>query len=113
MGSYSAQGLAGTETPAAINPATGLSRVPPNLVGGLGTSFSNLFQQDYPTYRLGVTIGLPWGNNVAKANLGVARVEGDRIRNIREQAEQVIEAEVRNALQTVRSIEARLAAARA
>ncbi len=113
VGSYSSQGLAGTETPAAINPMNGLSRVPLNLVGGLGTSFSNLFQQDYPTYRVGVTIGLPWGNNVAKANLGVARVEGERIRNIRAQAEQVIEAEVRNALQTVRSIEARLAAARA
>lgn len=113
VGVYSSQGLAGTETPAAINPNTGLSRVPPNLVGGLGTSFSNLFQQDYPTYRVGVTIGLPWGNNVAKANLGVARVEGERIKNIRAQAEQVIEAEVRNALQTVRSIEARLSAARA
>ncbi len=113
VGSYSAQGLAGTETPAAINRATGLSRVPPNLVGGLGNSLTNLFQQDYPTYRVGVTIGLPWGKNVAKANLGVARVEGERIKNIRAQAEQVIEAEVRNALQTVRSIEARLAAARA
>ncbi len=113
VGSYSSQGLAGTETAAAINPATGLSRVPENLVGGLGTSFGNLFKQDYPTYRVGVTIGLPWGNRTAKANLGAARVEGERLTQIREQAEQVIEAEVRNALQALRSAEARLASARA
>jgi outer membrane protein TolC len=113
VGSYSAQGLAGALTAASINPATGLSRVPPNLVGGLGNSLGNLLQQDYPTYRVGLTIGLPLGNNVAKANLGIARVEGDRIKNTRAQAEQIIEAEVRNALQTLRSQEATLAAARA
>ncbi|MBK9765898.1 MAG: TolC family protein [Chloracidobacterium sp.] len=33
-GIYTTAGLAGTETPAAISPTTGLSRVPSNLVGG-------------------------------------------------------------------------------
>ncbi len=111
VGNYTSQGLAGTETPAAINPATGLSRVPPNLVGGYGSSIGNLFAQDYPTYRIGVTISLPWGNTTAKANLGRSLVTENRINNVRAQTEQVIEAEVRNALQALRSAEARLASA--
>ena len=111
VGSYTSQGLAGTETPAAINPATGLSRVPPNLVGGYINSLGNLFALDYPTYRVGVSISLPWGNRTAKANLGRTLVEGTRIQNQRAQTEQVIESEVRNALQAVRSAEALLASA--
>jgi outer membrane protein TolC len=111
VGSYTAQGLAGTETPAAINPTTGLSRVPPNLVGGYFTSLGNLAALDYPSYRVGVSISLPWGNRVAKANLGQSIVEGDRIANTRAQTEQVIEAEVRNALQALRSAESRLISA--
>jgi HAE1 family hydrophobic/amphiphilic exporter-1 len=111
VGSYASQGLAGTETPAAINPTTGLSRVPPNLVGGLFASLGNLAAQDYPTYRIGVSIGIPWGNTVAKANLGRSLVEADRLGNIRAQTEQVIEAEVRNAIQALRSAEARLSSA--
>ena len=86
VGSYSSQGLAGTESPAAINPVTGVSRVPPNLVGGYGTSLGNLAALDYPSYRVGVTIGIPWGNTTAKANLGRSLVEQTRIENQRAQA---------------------------
>jgi outer membrane protein len=111
VGSYTSQGLAGSETAAAINPATGLSRVPPNLVGGYFNSLGNLLGQDYPTYRVGVSISLPWGNTTAKANLGRTLVESNRIANQRAQTENVIEAEVRNSLQALRSAEARLASA--
>ena len=111
VGSYTAQGLAGNETARAIDPATGLSRVPPNLVGGYFNSLGNLAALDYPTYRAGVTISLPWGNTTAKANLGRSLVDADRIRNQRAQTEQIIEAEVRNSIQAIRSAEARLASA--
>ncbi len=111
VGTYTTQGLAGAETAAAINPVTGLSRVPENLRGGYTTSLGNLLQQDYPTYRIGVAISLPWGNTIAKANLGRTLVESDRIANLRAQQEQVIEAEVRNSMQSLKSGEARLAAA--
>ncbi len=110
VGSYTAQGLAGSETAAAFNDM-GVSRVPPNLVGGLFSSLGNLAALDYPSYRIGVNISLPWGNRVAKSNLGRVLVESDRIANTRAQAEQVIVAEVRNALQALRSAEARLEAA--
>lgn len=113
VGSVTTQGLAGTETPAAINPTTGESRVPPNLVGGYFTSLGALGRLDYPSYRVGVQITLPWGNTVAKANLGRTLVERDRIANQRAQVEQIIESEVRNALQALRSGEARVQAAAA
>ena len=130
-GAYTMTGLAGaaapprTTTPSALTtrvnelstiaglpvlPAgTTTSSVPPNLVGGYFNSLGNLIGQDYPTYRAGVTISLPWGNTVAKANLGRTLVEGDRIKNLSDQAENIIEAEVRNALQAIRSAESRLA----
>jgi HAE1 family hydrophobic/amphiphilic exporter-1 len=111
VSTYTAQGLAGTETPAAINPVTGLSRVPPNLVGGLGTSLGNLAALDYPSYHFGVSISLPLGNRIARANLGRTLVEAERIANNRAQEEQVVEAEVRNALQALRSAESRLVSA--
>jgi HAE1 family hydrophobic/amphiphilic exporter-1 len=50
-------------------------------------------------------------NTTAKANLGRTLVEADRLKNQRAQTEQTIEAEVRNALQALRSAEARLASA--
>lgn len=103
FGEYTSQGLAGSQA--------GQREVPPNLLGGYFSSLGNLLAQDYPTYRAGVTIQLPWGNRTAKANLGRTLVQGERIKNLRAQAEQVVEAEVRNALQALRSSEARLAAA--
>lgn len=86
---------------------------PPNLVGGYTKSLSNLFTQDYPTYRVGIRIGLPLRNRIAESNLGESLAVGRRIENQRAQQEQLIEADVRNATQTLRSAEARLAAAAA
>ena len=111
VGQYTSQGLAGAPTARSIDPDTGLTVVPENLRGGYFTSLGNLLQQDYPTYRVGVTIGLPWGNTVAKANLGRTLVQANRIGNQRAQTEQIIEAEVRNSMQALKSGEARLASA--
>ena len=103
VGSYTMQGLAGSPT--------GIREVPSNLVGGYFNSLGNLVGQDYPTYRVGVQISIPWGNRTAEANLGRTLVEGNRIENQKAQQEQIIEAEVRNSLQSLRSAEARLASA--
>ncbi len=107
VGSYTSSGLAGAPNPL----SSGAGTVPDNLEGGYFTSLGNLLAQDYPTYRAGVQISLPWGNRVAKANLGRTLVEADRLANSRAQAEQIIEAEVRNALQALRSAESRLTSA--
>ena len=100
------QGLAGS--PTAVGTARGVS---PQFIGGDPQSLANLFSYKFPTYRAGVNISLPIGNHVAKANLGRTLVEGDRLQNQRAQEEETIESEVRNAVQALRSAEARLNAA--
>jgi HAE1 family hydrophobic/amphiphilic exporter-1 len=107
VGSYTSAGLAGSPNPLSSGAAT----VPENLKGGYFTSLGNLLAQDFPTYRAGVQISLPWGNRVAKANLGRTLVEADRLANNRAQVEQIIQAEVRNGLQALRSAESRLTSA--
>jgi HAE1 family hydrophobic/amphiphilic exporter-1 len=52
-------------------------------------------------------------NRTAEANLGASLAQGNRIKEQLAQAEQLIEADVRNSLQAVRSAEARLASAAA
>ncbi len=138
VGTYNPTGLAGSLVAQGPNPLTagftdlftrvndlstlsGLPPIPPatisggsvpsNLVGGYPQSLSNLLAQRYPTVRVGVRISLPLGNETAKANLGRSLVAGSRIKTQRAQAEQIIEADVRNSLQAVRSAQARLAAA--
>ncbi len=97
--------------PLVINPTTTVSSPPENLVGGFFNSLGGIFSQRYPTYRIGVQIALPFGNRVAEANLGRSLAEGTQLRNQRAQTEQIIEAEVRNSLQALRSAEARLSSA--
>jgi HAE1 family hydrophobic/amphiphilic exporter-1 len=135
IGSYGMLGLAGALSPTAINPITssnialrdrvndlsvlaGLPVLPivqsqfsPDLLGGYGKSLSNLAANRYNNFRVGVQINLPLRNRTAEAQLGRSLVEGQRIATQREQLEQSIQVEVRNALQAVRSGEARLRAA--
>ncbi|HEX8891407.1 MAG TPA: TolC family protein [Pyrinomonadaceae bacterium] len=92
-------------------PATTTAGVAPNLIGGYGQSIQNLIDQNYPTARVGVRISIPLRNRTAEANLGGALALGNRIQDQLKQAEQIVEADVRNSLQSVRSAEARLAAA--
>jgi HAE1 family hydrophobic/amphiphilic exporter-1 len=103
--------LAGLE---ALPPTTTSSAtVSPNLVGGYGQSLSNIFQNNYPTARIGVTISLPLRNRSAEANLGSSLALGSQINVQLAQTRQLIEADVRNNLQAIRSAQARLAAAAA
>jgi outer membrane protein len=86
--------------------------LPANLVGGYSDVFGNIFANRYPTLRFGLQFNLPlFGNQTARAQFGHARVEGERIQTLREQLEQNIQIDVRNALQTLRTSEARLRAA--
>ena len=133
VGTYSGAGLAGTfvtptTTTSAITqrvndlsaiaglpplPAATPAPIAPNLVGGYTQSLANLFEQKYPTARVGVRLSLPLRNRTAEANLGSSLAQGRRIGDQIRQAEQLIEADVRNSLQAVRSAEARLASAAA
>lgn len=132
VGSYGMSGLAGALSSTAINPVTsssialrdrvntlsvlaGLDPLPitptpfsPDLQGGYGKSLQNLLSNNFTNFRVGVQISLPLRNRTAQAQLGRSLVEGERLATQREQLQQSIQVEVRNALQLVRSAEARL-----
>jgi HAE1 family hydrophobic/amphiphilic exporter-1 len=136
VGSYGINGLAGAVSSDGVNPFTasslqvrqrvdelsalaGLQPLPvvppqvlsPDLLGGYGQSLNNLLANRYSNFRVGIQIGLPLRNRTAEAQLGRSLVEGERIATQREQLEQAIQVDVRNALQSMRSAEARLRAA--
>jgi outer membrane protein len=136
VGTYGVTGLAGALSSNVVNPFTqsnlqqrqridelsvlaGLEPLPvippqtfsPDLLGGPGQSLQNLLANRYGTAKIGVQISLPLRNRTAEAQLGRSLVEGERLGTQREQLEQTIQVDVRNALQAVRSSEARLRAA--
>jgi len=136
VGTYGSSGLAGTLNTVGANPFTAsqlelrqrvdeLSRLAlldplpalpqqtlsQDLIGSFGQSVENLFTNRFNTVKVGVQINLPLRNRTAEAQLGRSLVEGERIATQREQLEQSIQVEVRNALQAMRSAEARLRAA--
>ncbi|HYK21491.1 MAG TPA: TolC family protein [Pyrinomonadaceae bacterium] len=137
VGTYGLTGLAGSFSNV-VNPLTasnvelrarvdelsrrfGLDPLPPTpsvalsqqLLGGYDQSLQNLLANRYNNFRVGVQISLPLRNRTAEAQLGRSLVEGERIQTQREQLEQTIQVDVRNALQSMRSSEARLRAATA
>ncbi|HEX3558027.1 MAG TPA: TolC family protein [Pyrinomonadaceae bacterium] len=87
--------------------------LPGVLIGGEGQSLTNLAANRFKDFRVGVTINLPFRNTTAEAQLGRTLVDRDRIRTQREQLEQLIQVDVRNAIQQVRTAESRLRAAAA
>src|SRR5689334_1100280 len=138
VGAYGVSGLAGSVSSNVVNPLTqstlqlrqrvdelssivGLEPLPvippqtfsPDLLGGYSQSLQNLLANRYGTAKVGVQISLPLRNRTAEAQLGRSLVEGERLGTQREQLEQTIQVDVRNALQSVRSSEARLRAATA
>ncbi len=87
--------------------------IPANLVGSYGSSLSNLFQQNYRTLQVGVTVNLPLRNRTAEANLARTLAAGRQLQTLRQRVEQLVEADVRNSLQSVTTAEKRVESARA
>jgi HAE1 family hydrophobic/amphiphilic exporter-1 len=85
--------------------------IQPVLFGGYGQSLENLALNRFNNFRVGVSVSLPLHNRTAEGLLGHSLVEGKRIATQREQLEQLIQVEVRNALQSLSTASARLRAA--
>ena len=92
-------------------PAQPTVTILPDLFGGYFQSLSNLGSNQFNNFRVGVSISLPLHNRTAEGQLGHALVEGQRIATQREQLEQLIQVEVRNALQSLSTTAARLRSA--
>ena len=93
-----------------LPPPANTATVPTFLVGSYGQSLKNLFSSRFPTVRFGVQVELPLFNRKAEAQLALAREEGSQIKTRRQQLDQLIKVDVRTALQSVRTAEARLRA---
>jgi HAE1 family hydrophobic/amphiphilic exporter-1 len=129
VASYSSAGIGGSQNPNFINPLTRtICAIPTSpeciallaqqqafvgQLGGSGTAFTDIFANKYPTFRVGVQFNIPlFGRDkIASAQLGRSLVEAERLETQREQIEQGIQVEVRNAMQAVRTAEARLRSA--
>ncbi len=119
--SYTTAGVGGSQNPNFSSPFPSPCQTNPNstacqqqiaLLNGLtGSSLTDVLANRYPTFRVGVTFNVPLQNQTAKANLGKSLVQSTQIQTQREQIEQNIQVDVRNALQAVRTSEARLRSA--
>jgi len=85
--------------------------LPEFLIGGWADSLANIARRRYPTGTVQLQMEVPFRNRTAKANLARSRIEQTQLERQRQQLEQAIEAEVRNALQAVESSNQRLASA--
>lgn len=95
------------------NISLGGGGVPPNFIGGVGQSLSNLFGGNYSSFQGGLSIDWTLRNRTAETAVAQTVVAERRIALQRRQAEQAIEAQVRNAMQAISTSEQRIAAAEA
>ena len=123
VASYTSAGIGGSLNPNFTNPLAGACNVPTpppqcnpgavlSAVGSSGTAFTDILSNKYPTFRAGVQFNIPiLGDKTARAQYGRSQVEGERLETQREQIEQSVQVDVRNAMQAMRTAEARLRAA--
>jgi HAE1 family hydrophobic/amphiphilic exporter-1 len=101
--------LAGFD-PVALTPGSPAT-LPGFLSGGLGESVSSIWARRFPTALAQVQVDLPIRNRTARANIARGLIARRELERRRDQTEQTVEADVRNALQAVESSRSRLDAA--
>jgi len=94
-------------------PVVSFGGLPDILVGGYGTALSNLFARRYQTFQAGLSLDLNLRNRAAEANLAQARLAERRLALEQTRLEQLIEMQVRNALQALETARQRIRAAEA
>ncbi|HEX8984476.1 MAG TPA: efflux RND transporter permease subunit, partial [Bryobacteraceae bacterium] len=94
-------------------PVMSFGALPGSLVGGYGTTLSNLFGGNYQSFQAGVSFDLTLRNRTAEAGLARSVIAERRVKLERTRAEQTIEAQVRNALQALTTARQRIVAAEA
>lgn len=93
-------------------PGGGSLGAPPDfLVGSYGTALGNLGR--YQSFQVGLSIDFNFKNRTAHANYSQALINEKRLGLEKARTEQIIEAQVRNALQGIQTARQRIAAAEA
>ncbi len=83
------------------------------FVGSYGTGLARMFSNEFRQWSVGVQVTLPWRNRTAKANVGRALESGRQLDLQTRRTMQLIETEVRNAVQSVDFAKMRIEASRA
>lgn len=119
--SYTTAGVGGNRNPGFNSPFGASCVANPNtpsciaqiaLINGLvGSSLPDVWAAKYPSFRAGVTFNFTVGKKTAEAQLGKAKVQGEQVKTQQEQIEQLIQIDVRNAMQALQTAEAKLRAA--
>jgi HAE1 family hydrophobic/amphiphilic exporter-1 len=87
------------------------ANVAPAFIGGYGAAIRNLFNDSFPTWRVGVNVSLPLRNRAAQANLGGALETGRQLDTQLRKQLQTIETDVRTAYHAVEAARLRYGAA--
>jgi outer membrane protein TolC len=91
----------------------GSSSVPANLIGGYGNVLSSVFSGNYQTLQAGIALDFTARNRSARANYSTSLIAAKRLDYEQSRAEQLIEVQVRNALQAIQTSRQRITAAEA
>ncbi|MSV28684.1 MAG: hypothetical protein EXQ52_08060 [Bryobacterales bacterium] len=91
----------------------GFGTLPDTLLGGYGTALGNVFSGRYQTAQVGLAFDFTIRNRAAESALAQTTIAERRLKLEREQLEQGIEAQVRNAMQAIQTARQRIAAAAA
>lgn len=94
------------------NPTIEIPGSPGYFNGGTFRSLQNLFRTDAPSYSFGITFSFPLGNRTAKANLAGAQIQQEQNNAQTRSQEQLVIAEVRNAVQALETARQRVLSAR-
>jgi len=90
-----------------------LGSLPPFLIGGYGQALQSLFGGRFPSVQVGVQFDLNLRNQTAQANLAQSAIAEKRLNLEKIRTEQVIDMQVRNALQSLQANRQRIVAAEA
>jgi len=114
VAAYTSRGLAGALNDFARPIIPGIPLIVPDATsGGLGQSLENLARQRFPDASIGVSLTVPIGNHVAKADLASAQSTRTQTLTLQQRESQRIASEVRNAATTLQTAAQRIDAARA
>jgi len=118
--SYTSAGIGGEKNPRFSSPFSSSCQTNPStpscvaqlaLINGLvGNSFTDVWANNFPSLRVGITFNFTVGRKTTEAQLGKAIVQGQQIVAQQEQAQQLVQIDVRNTLQALRTAEAKLKA---
>ncbi|MBL8239795.1 MAG: efflux RND transporter permease subunit [Bryobacterales bacterium] len=87
--------------------------LPGFLIGGYGQALQSLFGARFPSVQVGVQFDLNLRNQTAQANLAQTQIADKRLNLEKTRVEQIIDMQVRNALQSLQASRQRITAAEA